>query len=145
MTLHPVVAAVTDRIQGPRANGMPELHRLNPALGSLGTRASRRSRHRRTHVRRFGRCCRRSMDPEAIVDGALARVHDGDLVRVSADAGTLDVILAMEEWHARDPASPPPAACGTGRELFAFLCAGADGAEQGGSAMLAVMEGELAA
>jgi dihydroxyacid dehydratase/phosphogluconate dehydratase len=65
------------------------------------------------------------------------------IVRLSAEAGELSALVAVEEWAARDEAKAPAPPLGTGRELFAFMRAGADGAEQGASAMLAAMEAEL--
>ena len=59
------------------------------------------------------------------------------LVTPFAEDGSLDVRVDPAEWEARPDAAPPPPAFGTGRELFAFLRHGADGAEQGASAMLA--------
>jgi phosphogluconate dehydratase len=79
--------------------------------------------------------------PEALAGGPLARLRDGDLVRLSAEVGTLDALVPAAEWEARTPAAPPLPALGTGRELFAFMRAGASTAEEGGSAMLAAMLG----
>jgi phosphogluconate dehydratase len=81
--------------------------------------------------------------PEALGGGPLARLRDGDIVRLSAEQGELSALVAPEEWGARQAASSPAPPLGTGRELFAFMRGGADGAEQGASAMLAAMEAEL--
>ena len=64
-------------------------------------------------------------------------IRDGDVVRLSAEDGSLEVLVDSSDWEARDEAAAPPPAFGTGRELFAFMRQGADGAEQGASAMLA--------
>jgi len=64
-------------------------------------------------------------------------LRDGDVVRVCAARGALSAEVPPQAWAERRPAPPPPAAAGTGRELFAFMRAGADGPEQGASAMLA--------
>jgi len=57
-------------------------------------------------------------------------------VRLCAHRGTLDVLVDSVEWQARPPVTPPPAAMGEGRELFALLRHHADGAEAGASAFL---------
>jgi len=72
--------------------------------------------------------------PEALGGGPLARVQDGDMIRLCGHSGTLEV---KADLAAREPASAPQAQMGMGRELFAMLRHHADGAEQGGSAMLA--------
>jgi phosphogluconate dehydratase len=106
------------RHQGPRANGMPELHKLTPALGVLVDRG-----HRVALVT-DGRMSGASgkvpaaihCTPEAAAGGPLAYLRDGDLVRVDADSGTLDVLADLDD---REPAGPTvDATLGTGRELF---------------------------
>jgi len=72
--------------------------------------------------------------PEALGGGPLALLRDGDRVRLCAPTGRLD---ALESLAGREPAPAPPTEQGMGRELFALLRAQADGAERGGSAMLA--------
>ena len=70
--------------------------------------------------------------PEALAGGPLAKVRDGDIVRVDAVAGTLDVLVDAAEWAARTPTPyTAPAATGFGRELFAHFRRHAGGAEQG--------------
>jgi phosphogluconate dehydratase len=61
--------------------------------------------------------------PEAACDGAIAKLCDGDIVRVDAQAGTLEVRIAAAQWAARDAASTDLSAShhGTGRELFALF------------------------
>ena len=133
---------VVVRFQGPRANGMPELHKLTPSLGVLQDRGYK------VALVTDGRMSGASgkvpaaihLSPEALGGGPIARVRDGDLLRLSAEAGTLDALVDPAEWEARARASPPPPARGTGRELFAFMRLGADEAERGGSAMLAAMD-----
>ena len=130
------------RFQGPRANGMPELHKLTPPLGVLQDKGCR------VALVTDGRMSGASgkvpaaihVTPEALAStsgqcGALAYVRDGDVIRLCASRGTLEVLADLS---ARTPASPPPADMGLGRELFAMMRAGADGAEHGGSAMLAL-------
>ncbi|HEY0026526.1 MAG TPA: phosphogluconate dehydratase [Allosphingosinicella sp.] len=130
------------RFQGPRANGMPELHKLTPALGVLQDRGYR------VALVTDGRMSGASgkvpaaihVSPEALGGGPLARLRDGDVVRLSADTGELTALVDAAEWEARDLAPAPAPALGTGRELFAFFRHGADEAEKGASAMLAAME-----
>lgn len=130
---------VVVRFQGPRANGMPELHKLTPPLGVLQDRGFR------VALVTDGRMSGASgkvpaaihVSPEALGGGPIALVRDSDLVRLSGETGTLDVLVDPAEWAAREPAEPPPPAIGTGRELFAMMRHGADDAERGGSAMLA--------
>ncbi|MGI5421146.1 phosphogluconate dehydratase [Actinomadura luteofluorescens] len=114
-----VVAVV--RNQGPRANGMPELHRLTPPLSVL------QDRGHRVALVTDGRMSGASgavpaaihVSPEAAAGGPLARVRDGDVVRLDADAGVLEVLVSAEEFAAREPAEgPSEQTYGTGRELF---------------------------
>ncbi len=127
---------VVVRFQGPRANGMPELHKLTPPLGVLQDKGFK------VALVTDGRMSGASgkvpaaihVTPEALGGGPLARVQDGDLVRLCGHDGTLEVLADLA---ARQPAPTPGAHTGMGRELFAMLRAHADGAERGGSAMLA--------
>ena len=127
---------VVVRFQGPRANGMPELHKLTPALGVLQDKGFK------VALVTDGRMSGASgkvpaaihCTPEALSGGGLAFVQDGDLVRLCANKGSLEVLADIS---GRSPAAPPPPEDGIGRELFAMMRAGADGAEQGASAMLA--------
>ncbi|NEU10930.1 phosphogluconate dehydratase [Methylobacterium sp. BTF04] len=130
---------VVVRFQGPKANGMPELHKLTPQLGVL------QDRGHKVALVTDGRMSGASgkvpaaihLSPEALGGGPLARIRDGDIVRLSAEDGTLEALVDAAEWDAREEAVAPLPAMGTGRELFAFMRNGADGAEQGASAMLA--------
>ena len=127
---------VVVRFQGPRANGMPELHKLTPPLGVL------QDRGHKVALITDGRMSGASgkvpaaihVTPEALNGGALALLRDGDRVRLCAKTGQLEV---LEDISGREPALPPRAEMSMGRELFAMLRAHADGAEHGGSAMLA--------
>jgi phosphogluconate dehydratase len=126
---------VVVRFQGPRANGMPELHKLTPVLGVL------QDRGHRVALVTDGRMSGASgkvpaaihVTPEALGGGPLALLRDGDVVRLCADEGTLDV---HADLSGREPARPDEMQAGTGRELFAMFRLNAGGAEQGGSAML---------
>ncbi|HEY6916360.1 MAG TPA: phosphogluconate dehydratase [Allosphingosinicella sp.] len=134
---------VVVRFQGPRANGMPELHKLTPALGVLQDRGFK------VALVTDGRMSGASgkvpaaihVTPEALGGGPLARIGDGDIVRLSAETGELTVMGA--DLDSRNPAAPPPPPVGTGRELFALMRHTADGAEKGASAMLHAMEENL--
>ncbi len=130
---------VVVRFQGPAANGMPELHKLTPALGVLQDKGFR------VALVTDGRMSGASgkvpaaihASPEAIKGGALALIRDGDVVRVDAETGTLEALVDADVWAARHPVAAPKDAVGVGRELFAMMRLGADDAERGGSAMLA--------
>ncbi|RPF71931.1 phosphogluconate dehydratase [Aurantiacibacter spongiae] len=127
---------VVVRFQGPKANGMPELHKLTPALGVLQDRGYRVALV--TDGRMSGASgkvpCAIHCSPEALGGGPLSLLRDGDVVRVSADDGTL---TTTADLLGRTPAPDPEPDMGTGRELFAMFRAFADEAEKGGSAMLA--------
>ncbi|GJE70840.1 Phosphogluconate dehydratase [Methylorubrum podarium] len=130
---------VVVRFQGPRANGMPELHKLTPPLGVL------QDRGHKVALVTDGRMSGASgkvpaaihVSPEAVGGGPIARIRDGDIIRLSAEQGLLEVLVDAAEWQARAEAAQPPDGIGTGRELFGFMRRGADDAERGGSAMLA--------
>jgi phosphogluconate dehydratase len=77
------------------------------------------------------------VSPEALGGGPIAKLRDGDIVRLCANRGELTALVGDGEWEAREGAEPPPPPFGTGREMFAFMRHGADGAERGASAMLA--------
>jgi len=127
---------VVVRFQGPRANGMPELHKLTPPLGVLQDKGFR------VALVTDGRMSGASgkvpaaihVTPEALGGGPLAQVRDGDVIKLCAHEGTLEV---QADLAARDAAPDPVATQGMARELFAMFRRFADGAEQGGSAMLA--------
>jgi phosphogluconate dehydratase len=130
---------VVVRFQGPRANGMPELHKLTPSLGVLQDRGFK------VALVTDGRMSGASgkvpaaihVTPEALGGGPLAKLRDGDIVRLCANRGELSALVEASVWDARNDAPAPPSPFGTGRELFAFMRHGADGAERGASAMLA--------
>jgi phosphogluconate dehydratase len=113
------------RFQGARANGMPELHALTPALGSL------QDAGRHVALVTDGRMSGASgkvpaaihVSPEALAGGPLSKVRDGDVIRVDAEAGILQALVAQEIWDARRPATAELSSNqgGTGRELFAMF------------------------
>jgi len=109
---------VVVRFQGPRANGMPELHNLTPSLGLL------QDRGHRVALVTDGRMSGASgkvpaaihVTPEAAVGGPLARVRDGDLITLDAVAGTLTI---KADLTGREDAPAPLSGTGYGRDLFA--------------------------
>ena len=76
------------------------------------------------------------LSPEALGGGPIGKVRDGDVIRLDAEAGTLNALVDAAEWDARDSVLEAPVLEGTGRELFNLFRA-ADEAERGASAMLA--------
>ncbi len=131
------------RWQGPQANGMPELHKLTPPLSVLQGKGFR------VALVTDGRMSGASgkipaaihVSPEAAAGGPLAKVRDGDLIRLDAVAGTLAVLLPEDEWAARETATQPEAqriadGHGLGRELFAGMRRNALAAEEGACSWL---------
>ena len=130
---------VVVRFQGPRANGMPELHALIPSLAVL------QDRGHNVALVTDGRMSGASgkvpaaihITPEAKAKdgehGPLSLLRDGDIVRVCAATGELSTTADLS---ARVPAPEPPIEMGVGREMFRMFQAHCDGAEQGASAML---------
>jgi phosphogluconate dehydratase len=131
---------VVVRHQGPRANGMPELHKLTPPLGVLQNRGFRVALV--TDGRMSGASgkvpCAIHLSPEALGGGPIGKVRDGDIIRLDAEAGILTALVDPAEWEARELAEAPAPVQGTGRELFALMRHGASEAEAGASAMLAM-------
>ncbi len=128
---------VVIRFQGPRANGMPELHKLTTPLGILQDRGFKVAMV--TDGRMSGASGKIPAaihcTPEALGGGPLAFVQDGDIIRLCGHDGLLEV---KADLSTRTAAAAPPVDEGMGRELFAMLRLGADAAEKGGSAMLAM-------
>ncbi len=130
---------VVVRFQGPRANGMPELHKLTPPLGVLQNKGFK------VALVTDGRMSGASgkvpaaihCSPEALGGGPLGKVRDGDVIRLDAVRGTLEALVDAKVWDARDLAECPPAADGMGRELFGLFRGAADEAELGASAIFA--------
>ena len=110
------------RFQGPKANGMPELHKLTPSLGVLQDRGY--SVALVTDGRMSGASGKVPaaihVTPEALDGGPIAKVQNGDMVRVDATKGTLEVLTPAAEFEARAAATADLSAnsYGTGRELF---------------------------
>ncbi len=126
------------RWQGPQANGMPELHKLTPPLAVL------QGKGYKVALVTDGRMSGASgkvpaaihVSPEAAAGGPLARVRDGDLIRLDALTGELNVLVAADQWAARTIDSMPLAlrqndSQGMGRELFSNMRRSALSAEEG--------------
>lgn len=132
--LHRDVVVVL-RGQGPRANGMPELHRLTPLLGVLQDEGFA------VALVTDGRMSGASgkvpavihVSPEAAADGPLGRVRDGDLIVLDANAGMLHAEVAPHAWSAREAAPVPVSGDDTGRLLFGHMRAAVGAAETGAS------------
>jgi phosphogluconate dehydratase len=127
---------VVVRYQGPKALGMPELHKLTPFLGTLQDRGH--SVALVTDGRMSGASGKVPaaihLVPEAAEGGILARVQDGDIIRVNAVTGELMFMGDMAELEARQPVPQSDAGQrGCGRELFAVNRNNISDAEQGAS------------
>jgi phosphogluconate dehydratase len=131
------------RFQGPRSNGMPELHKMTPFLGVLQDRGFK------VALITDGRMSGASgkipaaihVCPEASDGGPLALVRDGDLIRVDGVKGTLQVLVEPAELAAREPAIGRLSHnVGTGRELFGFMRMAFSSAEKGASAFTSNLE-----
>ena len=130
-----VVAVV--RFQGPKACGMPELHRLTPPLAVLQDKGFR------VALVTDGRMSGASgkvpaaihLTPEAVDGGPIAKIRDGDMIRLDADAGTLEVLVDADEFDLRAAVTADLTShhAGTGRELFAAFRAITGRADQGAS------------
>jgi phosphogluconate dehydratase len=128
-----VVAVV--RFQGPRANGMPELHKLTPYLGIL------QDRGHQVALVTDGRMSGASgkvpaaihLTPEALTEGPIGKIRDGDMIRLDADKGELLVLVPIDEWNNRHQVarSSADSAYGMGRELFGFMRDAVNEAESG--------------
>ena len=125
------------RFQGPKANGMPELHKLSPALGVL------QDKGRKVAMVTDGRMSGASgktpaaihVTPEAADGGPIARVRDGDIIRLDGETGELTLKVDSAEFAARVPAVHTHANHGLGRELFGAFRASVGAAEAGASVL----------
>lgn len=126
------------RFQGPRANGMPELHKLTPPLSVLQGKGFR------VAIVTDGRMSGASgkvpaaihLSPEAIAGGAIGKIRTGDMIRLNAIVGTLNALVDDEEWQARTVAVMTEAqrnnnGHGIGRELFGGMRKNVHSAEEG--------------
>jgi phosphogluconate dehydratase len=130
------------RFQGPKANGMPELHKLTPWLGVLMDKGFK------VALLTDGRMSGASgkvpaaihLTPEAADGGPIARLRDGDVIRIDATAGRLEALVAPAEWAAREPVTADLSHyhSGLGRELFAAF-RGTVGAADSGASVLSFL------
>lgn len=128
---------VVVRFQGPAAIGMPELHKLTPFLGSLQDKGYK------VALVTDGRMSGASgkipaaihLTPEALHGGAIAKIQDGDMIRLDAHTGELTLLVDEAELAARDCATQDLSAhqFGMGREMFAGMRSLVSGAEEGAS------------
>ncbi|MCB1422544.1 MAG: phosphogluconate dehydratase [Nitratireductor sp.] len=128
------------RFQGPRANGMPELHKMTPPLGVLQDRGFK------VALVTDGRMSGASgkipsaihVTPEAIDGGVISKIRDGDMIRLDATNGKLDVLVKPEVLAKRRKAKADlsGSATGIGRELFAGFRERVSSAETGACAVL---------
>ena len=123
------------RFQGPRANGMPELHKMTPPLGLLQDRGFK------VALVTDGRMSGASgkvpsaihLSPEALNGGLLAKVQTGDIIRFDAEAGVVELKVSDEEIALRVPATLPPQTHDLGRNLFGGFRLLADRSQDGAS------------
>ncbi len=130
------------RFQGPRANGMPELHKLTPPMGALQDKGFK------VALITDGRMSGASgkvpsvihLCPECEVGGPLAKVHNGDIISLNLQTGDINVLVNDAEFNARIPV-PNTAKnhhMGMGREMFGHFRLGASSAETGASNLFIV-------
>ena len=126
------------RFQGPRANGMPELHKLTPPLAVLQNKGFK------VAIVTDGRMSGASgkipaaihLSPEASAGGSLAKVRDGDMIRLNATVGQVNVLVDEDEWEDREIQALPDVKAhknehGLGRELFGGMRKNVLSAEEG--------------
>lgn len=127
------------RFQGPKANGMPELHSLTPVLGVL------QERGQQVALVTDGRMSGASgkvpaaihLSPEAVEGGAIAKIRDGDLIRLDAESGELNVLAADFDSRANATANLDANEAGLGRELFQVFRQAVGPASSGASSLFA--------
>jgi phosphogluconate dehydratase len=125
------------RFQGPKANGMPELHSLTPPLGVQLDKGFK------VALVTDGRMSGASgkvpaaihVTPEAADGGPLAYVRDGDIIRLDAETGRLEIKVDERELMSREPARRPSSGFGYGRELFGWMRRAAGPADTGACAL----------
>ena len=126
------------RFQGPKANGMPELHKLTPPLAVLQNKGFR------VAIVTDGRMSGASgkipaaihLSPEASAGGAIAKIRDGDIIRLNAAVGTLNALVDEDTWAEREAVALSDAkrhhnSHGIGRELFGGMRRNVLSAEEG--------------
>ncbi|MBY5766195.1 phosphogluconate dehydratase [Rhizobium leguminosarum] len=127
------------RFQGPKANGMPELHKLTPPLGVLQDRGFR------VALLTDGRMSGASgkvpaaihVTPEAVDGGPIARIREGDIIRLDAIKGTLELLVDAADMAEREPVVVDLSdnEFGMGRELFAPFRRAVGPSDQGASVL----------
>ncbi|TAZ33362.1 phosphogluconate dehydratase [Rhizobium ruizarguesonis] len=127
------------RFQGPKANGMPELHKLTPPLGVLQDRGFR------VALLTDGRMSGASgkvpaaihVTPEAVDGGPIARIREGDIIRLDAIKGTLELLVDAADMAEREPVTVDLSdnEFGMGRELFAPFRRAVGPSDQGASVL----------
>jgi phosphogluconate dehydratase len=127
------------RFQGPKANGMPELHKLTPPLGVLQDRGFR------VALLTDGRMSGASgkvpaaihVTPEAVDGGPIARIREGDMIRLDAIAGTLEVLVDAADMAEREAVVVDLSdnEFGMGRELFAPFRRAVGASDRGASVL----------
>jgi phosphogluconate dehydratase len=130
------------RFQGPRANGMPELHKMTPPLGLLQDRGFK------VALVTDGRMSGASgkvpsaihISPEALSGGLLAKVRTGDRVRLDADAGVIELLVGAEELALREAVTEPSVPQDLGRNLFGGFRSLADRSQDGASVFSASID-----
>lgn len=137
---------VVVRFQGPKAIGMPELHKLTPPLSVLQKRGFK------VALVTDGRMSGASgtvpaaihLTPEAVDGGLISKINNGDLVRLDADSGELTLVVDARDLEARQSAQPEltKSHYGMGRELFANFRSQLSGAESGASVLFSTDSGE---
>lgn len=123
------------RFQGPRANGMPELHKMTPSLGLLQDRGFK------VALVTDGRMSGASgkvpsaihMSPEALFGGVMAKVQTGDMMRFDADNGIVELLVSEEELAKREVATQSKQVYDLGRNLFGGFRSLADRSQSGAS------------
>lgn len=127
------------RGQGPRANGMPELHKLTPLLGALQDKGYR------VALVTDGRMSGASgkipaaihLSPDSALSGPICRLQEGDLVELDCLTGRLNALVDDAQWQARIPwSAEPDTAWSVGRGLFSLFRQHASAAELGASPLL---------
>ena len=126
------------RFQGPKANGMPELHKLTPPLAVLQNKGFR------VAIVTDGRMSGASgkipaaihLSPEASAGGAIAKIRDGDIIRLNAAVGTLNALVDEDTWAEREAVALSDSkrhhnSHGIGRELFGGMRKNVLSAEEG--------------
>lgn len=128
------------RFQGPAANGMPELHRLTPLLSSLLSKGFNIALV--TDGRMSGASGKVPaaihVTPECLHGGELGKIRTGDVIRLDATLGLLDVLVEQSEWETRIPAKAVTSQndIGMGRELFSVFRKNVNGADEGAMSLI---------